>query len=288
MRSFFNNPIRFALPGLALAVAMAAGLAWAQDPPAAPQAPATWRHMGDQAQLQAQDPEPVDRAAAQSRSAPPACGLPPQLTMKPGTYVNIRLNQALSSSHSKAGDTFTASLVQAVIVDGVVVAPRGQVVYGRIAEAEKAHNGQDSRLGLELTSLTLADGNPALLHTQLVAKPGAATPRGISSEPVVSTPAAGAAPVLTNHSHATELYPGTVLTFSVTAPVTVATANASQAFRYAGPEDYQTNVSLSAPRTVATRPTYVYGPGYSPYYYPYYWGPSIGIGFGGRYGRFWR
>jgi len=288
MRRISTNPFRFALPGMALAVAMAAGLAWAQDPPATQQPAPAWRHMGDPAQ--AKDPEPVDRA-----TAPPAYGLPPQLTLKAGTYVNIRVSQALSNDRSKAGDTFSASLLQPVIVDGVVVAARGQMVYGRVTESEKAHKGNDSRLGLELTSLTLADGAQAPIHSQLVAKPGSQASGGPEAATVVSAPAAGAPAVLTAHSHGSVVYPGTALTFGITSPVAIDTANASQAFRYAGPEDYlQTSVTNAATRPPARRTTYVYGPGYYPYYYPYYgypyyWGPSfgIGIGFGGRYGR-WR
>ncbi|HMD69824.1 MAG TPA: hypothetical protein VKF41_00690 [Bryobacteraceae bacterium] len=308
MRRIFTYPFRFALPGVALAVVTVAGLAWAQDQPAA----------------QAQDPEPVDRGAVPSPpNAPPApaprrnlpaYGLPPQLTLKAGTYVNIRINQALSSDRNHAGDTFSASLIQPVIVDGVVVAPRGQMVYGRVAEAEKAHGGKDSRLGLELTSLMLADGAQAPMHTQLVARQGPQTPGSIETGTVIGTTAAGAviggaagrgegaaigagagaaaglAAVLLTHNHPTVLYPETVLTFSVTTPVTINTANAPQAFRFVGPEDYQANATHAAPR-----PTYVYRPGYYPYlygypyyypYYSYYWGPRFGIGIG--FGRHWR
>ncbi len=326
---------------MALAVVMATGMAMAQDQtPAAPQTPGAWRHLGDQTQTlpanpataQAKDPEPVDRSAAQSdaygqppangpqRNAPPAYGLPPQLTLKAGTYIGVRVNQALSSNNNRVGDTFTATLIHPVIVDGVVVAPRGQMLYGRVAEAEKAHGGKDSRLGLELTSLTLADGTQAPMHSQLVSIQGPRTPGGVEAGTVVGTTAAGAAiggvaargegaaigagagaaagltAVLLTHNHPTVIYPETALTFAISAPVAISTANAPQAFRFAGPEDYQqanltqANPTLIRPR--AERPMYVYGPGYYPYYYPYYpyyWGPSFGVGIGfGGFGRHWR
>ena len=321
MRRITTYPFRFALPGIALAVVTAAVLAWAQDQPAAPQAPGTWRHMGGQAQ--AQDPEPVDRSAVASDPNPqpaggpqrnlPAYGLPPKLTLKPGTYINVRVNQALSSDRNQAGDTFSASLIQPVIVDGVVVAPRGQMVYGRVAEAQKAHGGKDSRLGLELTSLTLADGTQAPIHSQLIAKQGPQTPGRVEAGTVIGTTAVGAAvggiaargegaaigagagaaaglaAVLLTHNHPTVLYPETALTFNITTPVAIDTANAPQAFRFVGPEDYQASTTHVAPRPTLVRPSYVYGPGYYPYgygypYYPYYWGPSFGVGirFGGR------
>jgi hypothetical protein len=307
MRRTSTYPFRFAL-----AVVTVAGLAWAQDQPAAPPAPGAWQHMG-QAQAQGQDPEPVDRSA---QHTPPAYGLPPQLTLKPGTYVNVRINQALSSDHNHVGDTFSASLIQPVIVDGVVVAPRGQMVYGRVAEAEKAHGGKDSRLGLELTSLTLSDGTQAPIHSQLVAMRGPQTPGRVQAGTVVGTTAAGAAiggiaargegaaigagagaaaglaAVLLTHNHPTVLYAETALTFNVTTPVVIVTANAPQAFRFVGPEDYQASTTHVAPRPTLVRPSYVYGPGYYPYgygygypyYNPYFWGPSFGVGIrlGGR------
>ena len=299
MRRISTYAFRSALPGMALATVMATGLALAQD-----QTP------------QAANPEPVDRSAAQSdaygqpsasgpqHSAPPAYGLPPQVTLRPGSYVTVRVNQVLSSDRNHAGDTFLATLVHPVIVDGVVVAPRGQLIYGRVADAEKAHGGKDSRLGLELTSLTLADGTQAPVRSQLVARQGPQNPGNPEAATVVGTADSSAAsgsstgatptPVLLTHSHPTVLYSDTTLTFAITAPVAINTSNAPQAFRFAGAEDYQqanvTQVNPTQPQT--NRPVYVYGPGYYPYYYPYYpyyWGPSFGIGFGyGGWGRHWR
>ena len=75
----------------------------------------------------------------ESREDPRNYGpVPAQLTIKPGTYITVRLNQALSSDHNHAGDAFAASLVRPIVVDGVVVAGRGQTLGGRVAEAQKA------------------------------------------------------------------------------------------------------------------------------------------------------
>src|SRR5208283_3529384 len=178
-----------------------------------------------------------------------------------------RVNQALSSDHNHVGDTFSATLIQPVIVGGVVVAPRGQTIYGRVADAEKAHGGKDSRLGLELTSLTLADGTQAPIQSQLVTMQGPRIPGSGEAGTVVGANATGAGGVLLTHSHPTVLYPEAALTFAITTPIVINTANAPQAFRFAGPEDYQPNVTQSTtfrPRTT-DRPAYVYGPGYYPY-----------------------
>src|SRR5581483_7759858 len=98
--------------------------------------------------------------------------------------------------------------------------------------------------------------------------------------------------------HETRVYPESVLTFQVTAPITVSTVNAPQAYRFVGPEDYD-RPSMQYNTRPAPRPApapYYYSPYAYPYYgygyaYPYsYWGPSIviGGGWGWRGGRRWR
>ncbi|HUA61743.1 MAG TPA: hypothetical protein VML19_23510 [Verrucomicrobiae bacterium] len=296
---------RLALPGLMFAAIST--LALAQDQPPAPPVPTpppqtnTWRHMNDQPPAQAQtqttpaqNPEPVDRSASQAnpnppaqgqQSAPPAYGVPPQLTIKANTYVNIRINQVLNSDKNHVGDTFTATLMQPILADGIVVAPRGQNVYGRVTEAEKAHDGKDSRLGLEMSSVMVADGSQAMLTAHLVAIAGGSMPARVSNGNAtrVNTGAAGSAPgVLLTHSHATVVDPGYTLTFALTAPVTINTASAPQAYHYVGPEDYYQQSTRPAQRTGVAPPPYPY---YYPYGYPYpYWGPTIGVGFGWGFG----
>ena len=262
---------------------------------------------------------PNDRPPSAYR---PAYGLPAELTVKPGMFVTVRTNQPLSTDHNQVGDTFTATLMQPLVVDGVVVANRGQTVYGRVAEVEKQHSDKPSRLKLELTGLTLADGTQAPMHSQLVARQGGQTPAGAQAGTIVGTTAMGAAVggiadwgrgaaigagagaaagiigVLLTRNHPTVLYPETALTFEITSPVTVSTTRAPQAFRYVGPEDYDRPAPQLAGRPrPAGPPAYYYEPGYYPGYYPYYaypypyayapyyWGPGFGIGIG--IGRGW-
>ncbi|MGB7761740.1 MAG: hypothetical protein WBL61_18050, partial [Bryobacteraceae bacterium] len=210
---------------IAIVLMTASSLALAQTP--------GWRHIGDATpapadpQAQAQDqtlatapdqqnPEPVaqpdqeGQPAAAPAPAPapapmpqaappaprvsrPAYGLPAELTVKPGTYVSVRINQALSTDHNQPGDPFTATLTQPLVVDGVVVAHRGQTVYGNVAEVQKQHSKKPSWLKLELTSFTLADGTQVAAQTQLVARQGGTTPAGVQAGTVAGTTVAGAA-----------------------------------------------------------------------------------------------
>jgi hypothetical protein len=328
--------------------------------PVPPQTPAPvnggWRHAGDPApaapqanapatQSSAGSTEPVDQSQANqvpvdqngnpygqpaqqqapSGQAPqasnrPAYGVPAQLTLKPGTFFTVRINTMLASNKNKPGDLFTATLAQPLVVDGIVIAQRGQTVVGRVVDAGKAKDGTHF-LKLELTGITLADGSQVPLQSQLATTTGRTTPAGAQAGAVVGTTAVGGAVgavagggmgagigagagamigiagVIATRDHAAVLYPETPLTFQVTAPVTVSTVNAPQAFRYVGPDDYERQPAMRSQLNV--RPpgypaaNYLYGPGYSypgyypgfypgyyPGYYPYYWGPSVGIGFG--------
>jgi hypothetical protein len=189
----------------------------------------------------------------------------PPLTMKPGTTLTVRINEPLSSNHNRVGDVFSATLTQPVIVLGIVVARYGQTVVGQVVEARKAGRVSGvSHLGLTLTSLTVVDGQTVPIRSQLLVREG---PTSV-------------------------VHPETPLTFQVTAPVTIETNNAPQAFRFVNSADDppaqaqpQQVPAYPAPPTYPY-PYYVYyAPPYYPYYYPYYgypyfYGPSFSFFFG--------
>jgi len=244
--------------------------------------------------------------------------IPAKLTVKPGTFVTVRLNQGLSSDRNHTGDAFAATLVNPLIVDGVVVANRGQTVGGQVVEATKAGRVSGvSHLKVQLTDLTLADGQPLHIQTQLFNRNGrtsvgsdvgaVATTTGVGAAIGAAADwgtgaaigagaglVAGLAGVLLTRGHPTVLYPETVLTFQIEAPVTVSTEAAPQAFRWVNPSDYERPYDMptrSGP--YPPRPAYYgypYPYGYPYYGYPYYWGPSVGLywGRGWGYRGWWR
>src|ERR1019366_4680082 len=95
-----------------------------------------------QPQQQQQQPQQQQQRNDRPPAAVPHYGLPSALTIKPGTFVTVRVEQELSSDRNQQGDVFNASLAQPIVVDGVVVAQRGQTVMGRVAEAMKAGRAQ--------------------------------------------------------------------------------------------------------------------------------------------------
>jgi len=255
-------------------------------------------------------------------------GVPPRLTIKPGTYVTVRMNQWLSSDRNQQGDTFTATLDQPVVVDGIVVAQRGQTVYGRVSEAQKAGRVEGtSRLGVQLTQLTLVDGDQAPVQSQMVTRNGQ-TSVGRDAVGIGVTTGLGAAigagvnggvgagvgagagavvgiiGVLLTRGRPTVIYPESVLTFQIQAPVEIATDRAPQAFQYVNAQQDYGRGPLTGNRPGPPPPGYAYGPGsygpgygpgYAPGYYPPYaygypypypyyggFGVFIGRGFYGR------
>jgi len=266
-------------------------------------------------------PQQGNPAQGNYQPPPPPPPIPAQLSMQPGTFVTIRIGQALSTDHAKVGDAFAATLVKPVVVDGVVIAERGQTIEGRVSQSVKAGRvSGTSQLGVELTELTLVDGQQVPVHTTLINKAGGTT-YGRDAGAIGTTTAVGAIAgaaagsgeaagigagagaavgvigVLLTRGRPSVIYPETVLTFRIENASTIATAHAPQAFRYAGPGDYDQPPARYA--TGGPRPAYgsgyAYGPGYPyygygyPYYgygYPYYGYPGVGVGI--RLGGRWR
>jgi hypothetical protein len=108
--------------------------------PSAPPAPATF-------------PPPPTSSQAPSRNA---AANESRITVPAGTDLLIRMIDSVDSDKNNIGDRFRASLEQDFIVDGVVIAPKGTDVYGRLSEAKEAgHIQGKSQLKLELTDILI-------------------------------------------------------------------------------------------------------------------------------------
>ncbi len=220
---------------------------------------------------------------------------PLQLLLPAGVWISVRVDQQLSSKHNLPGDSFLASLAQPLVVGGFVVARRGQIVGGRVAIAQKAgRRSGTSRLGLELTEISLVDGQQLPLVTQLMEYAGG-TSVGEDAAVIATTTGMGAAigaavdggrgagigalsgaaasiiGVLVTRGRPTEVYPESVLTFRTLAPLTIFTGQSGTAFQPVRQGDYeQPRLQRRAGPPPAPAPAYYteyrY---YSPYGHPY-------------------
>ena len=251
------------------------------------------------AQQQPADAAPLPPAQdAPQATAEPGRIAPATLTLAPGALIAVRINQWLSSDRNHAGDTFSAILDQPLVVQGWVVARRGQTVLGRVDVAQKASQGKGvSQLGLEMTELTLVDGERVPVSTEIQqATPSPAPPGSaernvatVGTTTVLGTIAgaaigggqgaaigaglgatAGLAAVLYTRGRPTTVAPETLLSFRLQAPVEISTERGRVAFQPVAQTDYKDqDAYANAPRL--RRPGR--GPYPPPYYYSGYCGP---------------
>jgi hypothetical protein len=147
------------------------------------------------------EPLPPAPAPQYQQQAPPPqqyprmrpANLPDSLTIPAGTVIQVRTTDWLSSEKSTTGDVFIATLVQPIVVDGWVVMRRNQNIIGHVTDAKKAPRGGGvSKLQLDLSQLTLADGQLVPVQTTLL-NASAGTSNGRSAAAIGLTTGTGAA-----------------------------------------------------------------------------------------------
>ena len=117
-------------------------------------------------------PEPPPPAAEPTRpientQPEPAPAPPLQVTLTAGTLLTVRTSEGLSSDRNQAGDTFTATLDQPLVVDGYVIAERGARVEGRVVSAQRAGRVRGlADLSVELFQLKTSDGQRVPIETE--------------------------------------------------------------------------------------------------------------------------
>lgn len=226
--------------------------------------------------------------------------VPQVLSLPAGTVISVRALQWLSSNQNNAGDRFTAELDQPIVVNGWVVARRGQSVLGRVVLAQKSgHGNNESKLGVDLAEITLVDGERIPVSTQLfqdarmrsqgrdAATVGGTTALGAlfgaaiggGQGAVIGAAAgigAGMAAVLATPGRPTIIHPEQLLTFRLQAPVDIDTTKGHVAFRPVTQADYGREnanrplLRYPGPYGAQYGPAAAYPP--APYYYSGYCG----------------
>jgi hypothetical protein len=82
-----------------------------------------------------------------------------EVTVPPGTVVELRFSETVSSRYSSVGDAFRTTVEEDIRVADAVAIPAGSVVTGRVTEALQPHRvGGRARLSLQFTALELPSG----------------------------------------------------------------------------------------------------------------------------------
>ncbi len=104
--------------------------------------------------------QPGTAASHEPQAKTPATQAAPSfkgaVTVPAGTPLLVRMIDSVDSATNKVGDRFRASLEQDLVLNDMVIAPKGTDVYGRLAEAKGAgHIEGKSQLTLELTGIAI-------------------------------------------------------------------------------------------------------------------------------------
>ena len=93
---------------------------------------------------------PFDRQPRSTGISPSQSLIPSATKLPEGTPIPIRLQSALSSASSHAGDTFSATLDEPVTIDGQTLIARGTPATVRVLEAKPAASSRGRSLGRSL------------------------------------------------------------------------------------------------------------------------------------------
>src|SRR5438874_7638144 len=133
-------------------------------------------------------PAPAAPAAAPAATAPSA---PKPITEAParpaaprtfevpeGTELTVALINPISTATNKAGDDFTASLAEPIVVGGQTIAPKGALVNGRVVDAEGSGRvSGKANIRLVLTSIAGAGKTHPIVTKPFVAEADATKKR---------------------------------------------------------------------------------------------------------------
>ena len=103
--------------------------------------PSTAQPSQDQSQSASSQSAPTSgtQAAAPSQATPSTPQAPPQpavVDLPAGTDLRVRIDQDLGSKTSHAGDSFNATVADAVVVDGKMIIPKGAQAEGTVIDAK--------------------------------------------------------------------------------------------------------------------------------------------------------
>jgi len=103
------------------------------------------------------------KAPAERAKAEPTKPKPQPVVVAAGTALTVRLGQALGSKLSQPGQTFTATLANAVTVDGKTVIPAGATASGTVADAKALGRFKGGAvLSVQLTSININGTDTAI------------------------------------------------------------------------------------------------------------------------------
>ncbi len=101
-------------------------------------------------------------------STPKAPRAPQTAVIPSGTELEVRLSESLSSDQNQSGDTFESILNKDLEVNGTIVAPRGSIVIGKLANVQQSGRTKGrAAMSMRLTEL-LTDDDSYSIRTEIL------------------------------------------------------------------------------------------------------------------------
>jgi len=152
------------------------------------------------------------------------------ITLPEGYTIPIRITDEINSKHAHAGEMYSGSVDPSVLVNDVVVIPRGTEAHIRMSDLKKGgHVHGNAKVSLELISLIINGRRLEVESNELTKKKGAAaakseaavkrTPAGANT--AAGEPVGAALPVIAAFSAAkVQVKPGSRVEFKLESPFT--------------------------------------------------------------------
>jgi hypothetical protein len=171
-------------------------------------------------------------APAPAPAPPPQAAAPPSsVTLPYGTTLLVRMMDSVSSRNSP-GANFTTKLEYNLVANGIVVAPAGTIIYGRVQSATQAGRAfGKSTLDIRLAQMVV-NGSPLPIATSSYKEAGAASIKkaavgagagaaiGAIAGDAGKGAAIGATASLLKKGETITIPPGALLEFTLMQPVT--------------------------------------------------------------------
>ena len=125
--------------------------------------------------------------AAQSNSQEPTEAVAgSRFVLEDGTPIKLVLSETISSADTTVGQTIPFEVVEDVMVDGIVVVPKGGNAWATVTDAQpKRRLGRGGKLDLNIDKVRLVDGSKTLLSAVKNTKGGGHT--GAMTGAIVAT-----------------------------------------------------------------------------------------------------
>jgi len=152
------------------------------------------------------------------------------ITLPEGFTIPVRITDEINSKHARTGEMYSGSVDPSVLVNDVVVIPRGTEAHIRMNQLKKGgHVHGSAKVSLELVSLIINGRRLEVESNELTKKKSAASTKAeavakrapSSADTVAGEPAGAALPVIAAFSAAkVQVKPGSRVEFKLEAPFT--------------------------------------------------------------------